>query len=186
MNSRTHSYSTSISNNHLIEESSESDSGWDITNSGLNIFVLCMYCTRMVFVQATPDSDLAKMLSTSARFSLAVTTCRACNKQLPSSRLTPNASHSLSIDVIRNTHMYDCACKVAGDNVTILPEHRIAVSISVNGLVDKLSTDCRMYGICRVKVHCVELMSWIRRAWCCPFHPGVFSKLRKYQSRIFD
>ncbi|KAK2766699.1 hypothetical protein FQN54_006012 [Arachnomyces sp. PD_36] len=141
-----------------------------------NIFILCTYCIRMIMIESsTSGSDPSTMPSPASPFSLFATTCRACNRRQDQSVSSANAPQRLSVDIIRNTRVYDCACKIAGvDDVEVPSGSDTASYVSVKDLADKLTTNCRIYGICTVDSTLRRIHELGKESLMLPYLPGGF------------
>src|SRR5438034_2415503 len=128
----------------------------------------------MIFVQSASSTNLAKLISSPTPFSLVATTCRSCAKQLSTKMSSSLKGNEISPNVIRNTRMYDCACKVAGEDVKILAGHHMALSVTVEDLADNMDTECRVYGVCTGDSTLTRLNELEKGSLLLPYLPGAF------------
>jgi hypothetical protein len=128
----------------------------------------------MILIQSAANDDLAKLIPSTACFSLATTTCRACKRRLAGSGLSPTPN-ALSPEVIRNTRMYDCAGKIAdGEEVDIILGSHAAFSVSVEDLASTMDISCRVYGVSADERTLRRVNELRKENLMLPFLPGAF------------
>lgn len=138
------------------------------------LFVLCMGCMRMISIHFSVHANLSSDFLEYNSFSLVTTTCRACNRQFGFMESEATLL-KLSPKVVKYTRMYDCACKVAGEEVNVLTtRHMTASWVSVEELAEDLSDDCRVYGIDTSDATLKKLDGIEKDNLIMPYLPGAF------------
>lgn len=128
----------------------------------------------MILIQSTLSANIANLNTSSpVRFSLVTTTCRGC-KQSQSGRPLSNKVNELSRNTVEKTRMYDCACKVADEAKVVLLGDSMVLSVPVEELVNKLSTECRVCGICTSASTLRRLDELDKESLILRYLPGAF------------
>ncbi|KAH1855977.1 hypothetical protein KXX54_004443 [Aspergillus fumigatus] len=109
-----------------------------------SLFVLCIHCIRMVLIKCIQGTPLAQLSNDNPSFALITTACRACRHD---SQKSQSDEVRMSPDLIRYTAMYECARKVAEDEVEVLTNKKSVAHISLDNLTDSIGRECQIQGI---------------------------------------
>jgi hypothetical protein len=146
------------------------------------LFLCCAQCTRMVLIttgEACPFTVLG-IGKAQNRSSLAMTTCRSCEKANKSApigyksfrdRCTRNfVELRLSPMFLQGSHLFRVAERVAGDHVEILQERGGIRYVDMGGLLEEMTNGCTMRGV----RHDVTKEGLSKEDLVMPFLPGAF------------
>ena len=76
---------------------------------------------------------------------------------------------------MKKSRVYDCACRVANETVTLLGGGGGSVmAISVEDIADKLSTNCQVCGVCTSDSTLKRLDELDQESLILPYLPGAF------------
>lgn len=111
-----------------------------------NLFILCIHCTRTIFIETSRSSISV--------YSLATTTCRTCKKHLEKSGSTSHlVENQVSAELICSTRVYECCNRISGDGgiVQLLLDKekgpRMVSFFSTDELADIIDTGDRIYSV---------------------------------------
>ena len=126
----------------------------------------------MILIQSPLSAGIAELSTLPpVRFALVTTTCRKCKPQ--NSRST--IADTLSQAMVKKSQVYDCDCKVAGEEkVTLLGDDGIVMTISVEDIASKLSTNCQVCGVCTSAITLKRLDKLNQKRPILPYLPGAF------------
>lgn len=136
-----------------------------------SLFVLCIHCIRMVLIKCIQGTPLAQLSNDNPSFALITTACRACRHD---SQKSQSDEVRMSPDLIRYTAMYECARKVAEDEVEVLTNKKSVAHISLDNLTDSIGRECQIQGISTSSDTLQRLRQIPRKDVLLGYVPGAF------------
>ncbi|GAQ08715.1 GTP-binding nuclear protein Ran [Aspergillus lentulus] len=136
-----------------------------------SLFVLCIHCIRMVLIKCIQGTPLAQLSNDSPSFALITTACRSCCHD---SKKPQSDEVRMSPDLIRYTAMYDCARKVAEDEVEVLANKKSVAHISLDKLTNSIGRECQIQGISTSSDTLQRLRQLARKDVLLGYVPGAF------------
>ena len=127
----------------------------------------------MILIQSSLSAGIAELnTSPPVRFILVTTTCRKCKSQ--NSR--PTIADTLSRAMVEKSQVYDCACKVAGEEkvMPLSADDGRVMAVSVEDIASKLSTNCQVCGVCTSATTLKRLDKLNQKDPILPYLPGAF------------
>ncbi|KAF7113836.1 hypothetical protein CNMCM5793_004891 [Aspergillus hiratsukae] len=136
-----------------------------------SLFVLCIHCIRMVLIKCIQGTPLAQLSNDKPSFALITTACRSCCLD---SEKTQSDEVRISPDLIRYTAMYECARKVAEDEVEVLATKKSVAHISFEKLTSSIGRECQIQGIATSSEILQRLREVARKDVLLGYVPGAF------------
>ncbi|KAF7163917.1 hypothetical protein CNMCM6106_000689 [Aspergillus hiratsukae] len=136
-----------------------------------SLFVLCIHCIRMVLIKCIQGTPLAQLSNDKPSFALITTACRSCCLD---SEKTQSDEVRISPDLILYTAMYECARKVAEDEVAVLATKKGVAHISLEKLTSSIGRECQIQGIATSSEILQRLREVARKDVLLGYVPGAF------------
>ncbi|GFF34597.1 high-affinity fructose transporter ght6 [Aspergillus udagawae] len=136
-----------------------------------SLFVLCIQCIRMILIKCIQGTSLAQLSNGNPCFALVTTACRSCCHD---SKKPQSNEVRMSPDLIRYTAMYECARKVAEDDVEVLANKKTVAHISLDKLTDGIGPECQILGISTSSETLQRLRQVGRKDVLLGYVPGAF------------
>jgi GTP-binding nuclear protein Ran len=136
-----------------------------------SLFVLCIQCIRMILIKCIQGTSLAQLSNGNPCFALVTTACRSC---FHDSKKPQSNEVRMSPDLIRYTAMYECARKVAEDDVEVLANKKSVAHISLDKLTDGIGRECQILGISTSSETLQRLRQVGRKDVLLGYVPGAF------------
>ncbi|EAW24521.1 putative RAN small monomeric GTPase (Ran) [Aspergillus fischeri NRRL 181] len=136
-----------------------------------SLFVLCIHCIRMVLIKCIQGTPLAQLSNDKPSFALITTACRSCCHD---SKKSQSDEVRMSPDLIRYTAMYECARKVAEDEVEVLTNKKSIAHISLDKLTNSIGRECQIQGISTSSDTLQRLRQMARKDVLLGYVPGAF------------
>ncbi|RHZ61831.1 putative RAN small monomeric GTPase (Ran) [Aspergillus thermomutatus] len=135
------------------------------------LFVLCIHCIRMVLIKSIQETPLAHLSNDKPSFALITTACRSCCRD---SKKSQSDEVRMSPDLIRYTAMYECARKVAEEEVEVLADKSSVAHISLDKLTNSIGRECQIQGISTSPEILQRLRQVARKDVLLGYVPGAF------------
>ncbi|PKX96382.1 putative RAN small monomeric GTPase (Ran) [Aspergillus novofumigatus IBT 16806] len=135
------------------------------------LFVMCIHCIRMVLIKCIEGTPLAQLSNDNPSFALITTACRSCCHD---SKKSQSDEVRMSPDLIRYTAMYECARKVAEDEVEVLTNKKSVAHISLDKLTSSIGRECQIQGISTSSDTLQRLRQLARKDVLLGYVPGAF------------
>ncbi|GIK00914.1 hypothetical protein Aspvir_004944 [Aspergillus viridinutans] len=136
-----------------------------------SLFVLCIHCIRMVLIKCIQGTSLAQLSNDNPTFALITTACRSCCLD---SKKSQSEEVRMSPDLIRYTAMYECARKVAEEEVEVLANKKSVAHISLDKLTNSIGRECQIQGISTSSETLQRLRQVGRKDVLLGYVPGAF------------
>jgi GTP-binding nuclear protein Ran len=136
-----------------------------------SLFVLCIHCIRMVLIKCIQGTPLAQLSNDNPSFALITTACRSCCQD---TKKPQSDEVRMSPDLIRYTAMYECARKVAEEEVEVLTNKRSVAHISLDKLTNSIGRECQIQGISTSSDTLQRLRQLARKDVLLGYVPGAF------------
>ncbi|EAW14995.1 putative RAN small monomeric GTPase (Ran) [Aspergillus clavatus NRRL 1] len=136
-----------------------------------SLFVLCIHCIRMIFVKSIQGTKLAETVEAKTPFSLTTTACRSCCRDFGTSSPVKTC---MSPDLIRYTAMYECARKVAEEEVAVLTFKKSVAHIEMEELTEYMGLTCQIQGVSTTPDTIERLSELEKKDVMMSYVPGAF------------